>query len=329
MASVGTEDPDRMRPLPPPAAPRALAPLAARRREPAPTPDSPRHEISQVLLATDVLTVGRWRCPVDSPYFRDSGPPGLCLSVFPRTGVWIRHEGAAPFVADPTVVTYYNPGQRYERAVLDPAGDRCEYFGVAPAVMADLLAGVGAAPAGDARPLPFSHGPSDRDGYLRQRAVVEHVCRADVPDALFVEETMLDVLARLVALAGRRGPAPSRPSRHGRRAGADLAEAARAAIAAGFTEPWSLGDLAARLRTTPFHLARVFRAHTGWTLHGYRTELRMRAALERVAAPDTDLLDLALTLGYSSHSHFTATFHRAFGETPSAMRRRLAPSRPV
>ncbi|MEZ5294049.1 MAG: AraC family transcriptional regulator [Vicinamibacterales bacterium] len=329
MPPLGTEEPGRRGPLPPAAAPRALAPLAARLREPSPTPESPRHEISQVLLATDLLTVGRWRCPADSPFFRDSGPPGQCLSVFPRTGVWIRHEGRAPFVADPTVVTYYNPGQRYERTVLDPAGDRCEYFGVAPAVMADLLAGVGAPPDEDARPLPFSHGPSDRECYLRQRAVVEHVCRADVPDVLFVEETMLDVLARLVALASRRTAPPQKRARPGRRAGADLAESARAAIAAGFTEPWSLGDLALRLATTPFHLARVFRAHTGWTLHGYRTELRMRAALERVAASGTDLLDLALALGYSSHSHFTATFHRAFGETPSDMRRRLAPSRAV
>jgi AraC-like DNA-binding protein len=32
------------------------------------------------------------------------------------------------------------------------------------------------------------------------------------------------------------------------------------------------------------------------------------------------LTRLALDLGYSSHSHFTASFRRAFGLTPSAAR---------
>jgi hypothetical protein len=42
--------------------------------------------------------------------------------VFPRSGVWIRHDGGRPFVADPTVVTFSNPGQHYRRGPIDAGG---------------------------------------------------------------------------------------------------------------------------------------------------------------------------------------------------------------
>ena len=82
----------------------------------------------------------------------------------------------------------------------------------------------------------------------------------------------------------------------------------------------SLGELARTLHTSPFHLARVFRAETGFTLAGYRQALRLRAALERLPGNDRDLSALALELGFSSHSHFTATFTREYGVPPSAVK---------
>jgi AraC-like DNA-binding protein len=52
--------------------------------------------------------------------------------------------------------------------------------------------------------------------------------------------------------------------------------------------------------------------------------LRVAAALERLAGGAADLTDLALDLGYSSHSHFTASFRSEVGTTPSRARRLLA-----
>jgi AraC-like DNA-binding protein len=72
-----------------------------------------------------------------------------------------------------------------------------------------------------------------------------------------------------------------------------------------------------------FHLARTFKARTGFSLHGYRNQLRLRAALERLRDPKAALIDIALDLGFSSHSHFTETFRRNFGKTPSAVREYL------
>jgi hypothetical protein len=122
--------------------------------------------------------VGRWRCPVDHPLFRDSGPARRYLFCFPRTSVWIQHEGGRPFVADLNTVTYYNQGQRYQRIALSERGDRGDWFAVAPQVIADLLA-VWDPSAKDRpdRPFTFSRGPCDAETYLLQRAVFEHLTR--------------------------------------------------------------------------------------------------------------------------------------------------------
>jgi AraC family transcriptional regulator len=100
----------------------------------------------------------------------------------------------------------------------------------------------------------------------------------------------------------------------------DLAERATALIARSLAQPLSLPRLAERLRTSPFHLARVFRAQTGFSVDAYGRSLRLRAALERLPAYTDGLTALALELGFSSHSHFTEAFRREFGVAPSVLR---------
>jgi len=301
------------------------APLAARRHESAPQRDWGREALGPTLFDTGAVAVGRWRCPADHPLFADSGPARGYLFVFPRSSVWIEHEGRRRFVADRATVTFYNRGQRYRRFVLHPRGDHGEWFAVAPDMLAAVLA---ASDPGSADPVDcafaFTHGPSDRASYLAQRAVYEHVCRAEVPDVLFVEETMLAVLGRVAALAGGW---QHRQRRHEARRAREVAERAREVLATRYDERLSLRELARAVECSPFHLARRFRRATGTSLHRHRADLRLRAALDRMGDAGVDLLDLALALGYSSHSHFTAAFRTAFGLTPSAARDRLASGR--
>jgi AraC family transcriptional regulator len=56
---------------------------------------------------------------------------------------------------------------------------------------------------------------------------------------------------------------------------------------------------------------------TGFSLHGFRQTLRLRAALERLSSHAGDLGMLALELGFSSHSHFSERFRNEFGVSPS------------
>ncbi len=284
------------------------------------TAGSPRHHIDVVVFATPLVRVGRWRCPADHPDFVDSGPSSDALFVFPRDSVWIEHDGRPPFVADANTVTYYNKGQCYRRRQLSARGDHCDWFAVAPEAIAETLSAH--EPAVIDRPhvpFPFLRGPSDSDSYLRQRMVFHHVCHEANPDRLFVEEAVLSVLADVTRLAyahdsGR--PAPRcRECRD-----VDVIEAARDVIARRFTENLSLSDIARAVGTSVFHLARMFKHRTGFSLHAYRNQLRLRAALEQLHDRDTDLTGIALDLGFSSHSHFTETFRRCFGTTPSAVR---------
>lgn len=274
------------------------------------------------MFQSPLVRVGRWRCPAEHPIFVDSGPISETLFAFPRESVWIQHEGGDPFVADPNTVTYYNGGQVYSRQKLSRRGDMCEWFTVAPEAMTDAIA----AHEPEAidrphRPFTFSHGPSDPASYLRQRLVFQHVSREQNADRLFVEEAVLGILGDVTRLAYERKGVAAVPKK--RRRDGDLVEAARDVIGRTFKENLSLSDVARAADSSVFHLARVFKARTGFSLHAYRTQLRLRAALERLAEPGVDLIDIALDLGFSSHSHFTETFRRSFGKTPSVVRQQL------
>jgi AraC family transcriptional regulator len=97
-------------------------------------------------------------------------------------------------------------------------------------------------------------------------------------------------------------------------------ERAREHIAAAPQAADTLSYIATAAHFSAFHLARAFRRHTGHSLHGYRTRLRMGLALMRLHEGEENLTALALDLGYASHSHFSGAFRRHFGVTPSLMR---------
>lgn len=85
----------------------------------------------------------------------------------------------------------------------------------------------------------------------------------------------------------------------------------------------TLTDIARAVHCSAFHLARLFRRATGTTLHAFRGELRMTAALDRLADGERDLAGLALDLGFGSQSHFNAAFKRTFATVPGEVRTKL------
>ena len=105
-----------------------------------------------------------------------------------------------------------------------------------------------------------------------------------------------------------------------RRAHATAVADTQRCIARDATASRSLADIGAAVGVSPFHLARLFRMQTGLSLHGYRDQLRLRMALDRLADADVDLARLAVELGFASHSHFDDRFKRAYGRSPSTIR---------
>ena len=71
----------------------------------------------------------------------------------------------------------------------------------------------------------------------------------------------------------------------------------------------------------PTHLMRVFRRFHGCTLGDYVRQRRIDFACGRLTATDAPLVEVALAAGFCDQSHFTKTFKRATGLTPSEYRK--------
>ena len=269
-----------------------------------------------VVFEGDRVVLGEFHCwPGDPRWSRENCVEEGHLVVFPGTSVVIEHAGS-PVVATPNHVMFYNPQQSYRRRLLHPRGDHCAFL----LVDAGLLEEV-AAPQLSGMRFPVSHGPLEPETYLLHRLLLRAV-EARVADRLLVEETLCRLLAEAVVSGLRLVQAPGRRERRSTAAGhAELVEATKELLARRLGDRLTLGEIARSVHSSPFHLARVFRAHTGFSIHGYRNQLRLRSSLERLFEPDADLALLGRELGYSSHSHFTDSFHRTFGRPPSAVRR--------
>ena len=277
------------------------------------------------LFASSLVKIASFRADPAHPRFRNSGPIENHVFVFPRTSVRIQHVDRQPFVSSPNMVTFYNRNQVYSRDCVTGDGDACEWFAVAPDLLLDAVRShdPSAADRPD-HPFLFTHGPSDPRTYLLQRLLVRQLIAGGPLDPLFVEETAVRLLDRVVANAVRVFEPPAAPAKEPRARSFETVQAAQEILVARYREPLSLEEIAQQAGASVFHLCRLFRRRTGFSLHAWQTQLRLRKALEHVAEPGVDLTDLALDLGYSSHSHFTAAFRQAFGMPPSALREATA-----
>jgi AraC-like DNA-binding protein len=277
--------------------------------------------VDRVIFSSECVTIGAFRCPPSHPSFRNSGPIRDDCFVFPRTTVVIQHENARAFVADPTVITLYNRRQAYQRRPVCADGDRCDWFAVSQDLLRAALLSRDPTAAEAERPIRFTHARADASTYFEQRRLFIDAADPTGVDDLDVEERVVALLDRVLTLAYHT----QRPGSHGPRApsATELAEAAKAWIAPRVAQRLTLANIARAMDCSIFHLCRSFRRATGLTLHDYRDEVRLRLALERLEQGERDLTRLALELGYSSHSHFTAAFHRSFGMPPSAARKLL------
>ena len=90
-------------------------------------------------------------------------------------------------------------------------------------------------------------------------------------------------------------------------------------LEAQLANPIRLVDIGRVVGASPAYLTDVFSRFEGVSLHQYLTQLRLGRALVELPHAD-DLTTLAFETGFSSHSHFSAAFRRAFGCTPSTFR---------
>jgi AraC family transcriptional regulator len=248
---------------------------------------------------------------------------------FPRAGAFVKHVGRQSVVADANQVLFFNRRESYRVSHPVPGGDDCTSFSFEQGVLLDALSRhrPGLRDHSDSRLFDLTHGPKEPRLALFQHRLRQQLRVVNDCPALAIEELALELLdAVLDSAYGVRGRR-SRPETTTARVHHERAEATKEFLAARFRKPLTLADVARGVHASPYHLARLFRREVGVPIHQYLNRLRLGAALEHLANGADDLTQLALDLGYSSHSHFSDTFRRAFGTPPSDFRRSLSTAR--
>jgi AraC family transcriptional regulator len=256
------------------------------------------------LHRSALLGVDLWRCMEDGEGLRaERAHPAPVLTVL-LSGASVLQESGRAIVVEAGTALLAHADLAYRAAHPFGCGDTGCHVRPSPALLEDLVL----------PRAPWTAITIPVRAHLRFRLAVEGVAVSGT-DGLELEEACLSLLAAMPDLC----VVEARPVANRRQA--ELIDETKAILIRRFGEALSLDQVAQAVGTSPFHLARLFRRYTGFSLHGYRTRIRLLHALDRLEEARGALTDLALDLGFSSQSHFTDAFRRAFGVPPGALAR--------
>jgi AraC family transcriptional regulator len=230
--------------------------------------------------------------------------------VFPYRGVYVRHLGRDEAVAEANQVLFFNPTEGYRVSHPVPGGDASLDLVISEHLLRELA------------PRPFLHD-SPALAFRQQRlridprtqalvALLRHSLLQNIVETLEAESLALTLIRR--ALGPRTTHAPSASLVRRR-----LVDRTKLVLASDLARRWTLAQLGAEVGHSPVYLTQIFQQVEGLPLYRYQLHLRLARALDLLAQYD-DLTSLSLDLGFSSHSHFTTAFRRAYGCSPSAFR---------
>jgi AraC-like DNA-binding protein len=273
---------------------------------------------ARVLFEAEDLLFAELDCPADDPEWGEDNLVTHPIVALPGLPVWQVHDGRRA-LADATQAVLHHAGSEYRREPFDRGAYRCLFFFPETRLVREIAAEFDprAAAAGEFA-FPTPTGPLDARAFSASRRLARRL-RTDPPDPVEAREGLYAVLRAAIASAFPSRPEPARRSTA--RAHRTLVEEAKAHLTRRLAEPVTLEAVAGAVHVSPYHLARMFRRQTGYSIHGYLTQLRLRHALERLTrGPRPDVGMVGAEVGFATHSHFTNAFRRTFGVPPSAMR---------
>lgn len=232
--------------------------------------------------------------------------------VFPYRGVYVHHIGREEVVAEANQVLFFNAYEDYRVSHPVAGGDGSLTLVIEESQLHEL------APADLLRRssrLAFRQRRIRVDSRAQALiALLRHNLHQKVAEPLEAEVLALTLVRQ--ALGPRRSRSRVPDATVGRK---KLADRAKLVLAGDLMRRWTLADVAGDLRVSPVYLTQVFQQVEGLPLYRYQLQLRLARALDLIARYN-DLTTLALDLGFSSHSHFSAAFRRAYGCSPSAFK---------
>lgn len=264
------------------------------------------------------VAAGVFRAAAERPEFAGSRGLSAWYLVFPRNFTEIRCERRPAIIATPAQLMLYTPGEPYRRRSLHGQGDHSDYLALDAEALLALQGELGLTPQRrfpvQSRPLPSAL--IDRQRLLFRQLQQSPQLGLATDDALLglAREALQCAFAADDSVGRREGQPQWLRQRR-------WVELAKEHLLAALEHPPGLQALGDALHVSPFHLARIFRRHTGYTLHGFVLQQRLRLGYDQLLDSRRRIADVAEELGFSHHSHFTTQFSREFARSPRELRR--------
>jgi AraC family transcriptional regulator len=267
---------------------------------------------AKLLLHTETVTA--WDClcrGLCRGKAGDEWAPATRIS-FPQRGVYVHSVGRREVVADTNHVVIINEDEPYQVSHPVPGGDATLTVGVDGATLLEIIPPdyrqKRGKPALNRSGLRVDARTQLLAAQLRQR-----ISRRSI-DRLEGESQLLQLIRHTLGDTG------SHTARQGHGHIEKMADDVKLLLAAEPWRRWTLAEMADKVGVTPVYLTDAFRRVEGVPLYRYHLRMRLTLALGLLADCD-DLATLAIDLGFASHSHFSASFKRTYGLTPSDFQR--------
>jgi AraC-like DNA-binding protein len=240
--------------------------------------------------------------------------------VFHRSSVRLRTGPGRTEIATPLHVSFHDVGEPLAREALGEEGSDCDWIAIAPDFLRMLrtLRFDKAAAATRANPVPRPLCEITPEIFLARYRLFAAASRPfGALNSREIDAAVEQLLVRIVEHAAARERFQRDQPHRSRSRRAQLIDDAKTILACEYQTDLTAGELALRLHCSSAYLSRTFHATTGFKLVDYRHELRLRKGACLIEQANAEIGEIAVRVGFASHSHFSSAFHRRFGITPS------------
>ncbi|PBC21615.1 helix-turn-helix transcriptional regulator [Mesorhizobium sp. WSM4307] len=267
----------------------------------------------QLLLDTGTVRVRDVVCSGECRHRSDEECTSATHLVFPYRGVFVRHVGRNDAVAEANQLLFFNEAEAYQVSHPIEGGDACLDLVIEEGQLRELAPKEQLFASGV---LAFRRQHRRIDPRAQALvALLRHSLSCNVAETLEAETLALTLARRSL---GERtshvaGASPGRQK---------LVDRAKLVLASDLSRRWRLAEIAAEVGVSPVYLTQIFQQVEAMPLYRYHLRLRLARALDLLGRYD-NLTTLGMDLGFSSHSHFSASFRQVYGRTPAAFQRSI------
>jgi AraC family transcriptional regulator len=190
------------------------------------------------------------------------------------------------------------------------------YFAIDPAYISEMSAQIGMTPGHVV--LRDNFGRADPTIYGIGRAFLEELKTPGAGGKLYIEALVMQLSIHLLRHYSEGANETQNPSGVETDALRTRLRPAIDYIHDCFSDDISLADIAAIVHLTPYHFSRLFKRTVGVSPYQYVIRRRVEAAIHFLQHSNLTVMEIALSVGFSDHSHLIRHYKRLMGTSPRA-----------